>query len=141
MSDKFDLSDFDTPPDEADHRVFLDAIRKAAAEGVRSASAPLVATASEIERQTKAMRAAERSVQTANTSLTAAKSALLWDHVQQLFIIVIAVGIVLAGAGAGAYWLKAPKVEEKLFGCTSWDARKQACRNDWIPLRSKAEGE
>lgn len=135
MSDEFSLSDFDSPAEIEDHRVFLDAIQQKAAEGTRSANAPLLDIASEIQRQLKAMQMAERSVQNAAASLTAAKRALLWDRVQQLLIVAFSVGIVLAGAGAGYHFAKAPKIEEKLYGCGSWNARKEECLSGWIPLK------
>lgn len=86
MTDKFDLTDFDTPTEAPDHRALLDEMRRAAASGVQSASAPLVAAASEIRRLVKELRAAERSVQTATASLAAAKSALFWDNAKHLLL-------------------------------------------------------
>ena len=67
--------DFDADPTAADHTALLDEIRQAATSGVRSASAPLVAAASEVQRQVKELRAAERSIQAATASITAARSA------------------------------------------------------------------
>lgn len=135
MNDEFNLSDFDTPAEAPDHRVFLDAIRNAAAEGVQSATTPLVASAAEVERQVRAIQAAERSIQSTANSMAAAKSALWWDRIQQLLIVSFAVGMVLAGAGAGYHFAKAPKIEEKLYGCGSWNARKEECLSGWIPLK------
>jgi len=134
MSDEFSLSDFDAPAEAEDHRVFLAAIRNAAAEGVHSANGSLVATAAEIQRQMKALTAAERAAKQAERSLEKAKAALWWDRVQQLLIVGFSVGMVLAGAGAGFHFLKQPKIEQKLYGCTNWNARTEACSSGWIPL-------
>ncbi|MFI8684148.1 hypothetical protein ACIGFJ_17640 [Brevundimonas diminuta] len=97
MSAEFDLSDFDADPTAADHTALLDEIRQAATSGVRSASAPLVAAASEVQRQVKELRAAERSIQAATASITAARSALFWDNAKHLLLYAAVGGLVLGG--------------------------------------------
>jgi hypothetical protein len=141
MSDKFDPSDFDAPIEAPDHTVLLDAIRKAAALGVQSASAPLVASAAEVQRQVKELRAAERSVQTATASITAAKSALFWDNAKHLLLYAAVGGLILGGGGAGYNFVKRPKVETRYVGCTAWNAKTKTCSGRWIPLVEKAPDE
>ena len=135
MSDKFDPSEFDAPIEAPDHTVLFDAIRQAAASGVQSASAPLVAAASEIQRQVKELRAAERSVQTATASLAAAKSALFWDNAKHVLLYAAGAGFVLGGVGVGYdAFLKPAKIEKHYAGCTDWNARADTCRGKWVPL-------
>lgn len=134
MADEFNLSDFDTPTETEDHRVFLSAIRNAAAEGILSANGPIVAAAAEIERQSKALMAAERAAKQAEQSLAKAKTALWWDRVQQVLVVAFSVGMVLAGAGAGFHFAKQPKIEQKLYGCGNWNTRTEVCSSGWIPL-------
>ena len=110
---------------------------QAAASGVQSASAPLVAAASEIQRQVKELRAAERSVQTATASLAAAKSTLFWDNAKHLLLYAAVGGLVLGGGGAGYHFIKRPKVETHYLGCTTWNARAKTCAGQWIPLVEK----
>ena len=141
MSDKFDPSDFDAPIEAPDHMVLLDAIRKAAALGVQSASAPLVASAAEVQRQVKELRAAERSVQTATASITAAKSALFWDNAKHLLLYAAVGGLILGGGGVGYHFVKRPKVETRYVGCTAWNAKAKTCSGRWIPLVEKTPDE
>lgn len=137
MTDKFDLTDFDAPTEAPDHRALLDEMRQVAASGVQSASAPLVAAASEIQRQVKELRAAERSVQTATASLAAAKSALFWDNAKHLLLYAAVGGLVLGGGGVGYHFVKRPKVETQYFGCADWNARTKTCKGQWMPLTPK----
>ena len=141
MSAEFDLSDFDADPTAADHTALLDEIRQAATSGVRSASAPLVAAASEVQRQVKELRAAERSVQAATASITAARSALFWDNAKHLLLYAAVGGLVLGGGGVGYHFVKRPKVETRYVGCTAWNAKTKTCTGRWIPLVEKAPDE
>lgn len=137
MSAEFDLSDFDTPTAAADHTALLNEMREAGAAGVRSASAPLVAAASEVQRQVKELRAAERSIQAATASITAARSALFWDNAKHLLLYAAVGGLVLGGGGAGYHFVKRPKVETRYVGCTAWNAKAKTCSGRWIPLVEK----
>ncbi|MNI61838.1 hypothetical protein D3C73_1171280 [compost metagenome] len=141
MSNEFDPSDFDAPVTAPDHTVLLDAITKAAAAGVHSANTRLVASASEVERQVKELRAAERSLQSATTSINAAKSALFWDNAKHLLIYAAVGGLILGGGGAGYHFVKRPKVETRYVGCTAWNAKTKTCSGRWIPLVEKAPDE
>ncbi|WP_313517832.1 MULTISPECIES: hypothetical protein [Brevundimonas] len=141
MSAEFDLSDFDADPTAADHTALLDEIRQAATSGVRSASAPLVAAASEVQRQVKELRAAERSIQAATASITAARSALFWDNAKHLLLYAAVGGLVLGGGGVGYHFVKRPKVETRYVGCTAWNAKTKTCTGRWIPLVEKAPDE
>ena len=135
MTDKFDLTDFDTPTEAPDHRALLDGMRQAAASGVQSASAPLVAAASEIQRQVKELRAAERSIQAAATSLAAAKSALFWDNAKHLLLYGAVTGLVLAGLGVGYDALLKPAKEVAVYyGCMGRVAADQTCPAGWKKL-------
>lgn len=137
MSAEFDLSDFDTPTAAADHTALLNEMREAGAAGVRSASAPLVAAASEVQRQVKELRAAERSIQAATASITAARSALFWDNAKHLLLYAAVGGLVLGGGGVGYHFVKRPKVETQYFGCADWNARTKTCKGQWMPLTPK----
>ena len=141
MSAEFDLLDFDAPTAAADHTALLNEMREAGAAGVRSASAPLVAAASEVQRQVKELRAAERSIQAATASITAAKSALFWDNAKHLLLYAAVGGLVLGGGGAGYHFIKRPKVETHYLGCTVWSARTKTCTGEWITLVQKTPDE
>lgn len=137
MTDKFEMSDFDAPVTAPDHTVLLDAITKAAAAGVHSANARLVASASEVERQVKEMQVAERSLHSAMTSIHAARSALFWDNAKHLLLYAAVAGLVMAGAGFGWHFVFKPaKVVQVDRYCTSWNAKKGVCNVDWkLPIR------
>lgn len=135
MSDEFKMSDFDTPPD--DPSVLLAALRDAAASGVQSATRPLIGATQGIERQIADLGSEVRALRAAAANLDDARRVLAWDRVQQLLIAACALGVVLAGAGAAWHFIKAPKIEEKHYGCTQWSARKQTCDGDWMPLTPK----
>ena len=135
MTDKFEMSDFDAPVTAPDHTVLLDAITKAAAAGVHSANARLVASASEVERQVKEMQVADRSLHSAMASIRAAKSALFWDNAKHALLYAAGAGFVLGGVGVGYdAFLKPAKIEKHYAGCTDWNARTDTCRGKWVPL-------
>jgi len=137
MSSEFKLSDFDTPTEAEDHRVLLDAIRNAAASGVKSSIGAVVHAHNETQKQIAALNAQVRSLKAAEASLNNAQRALSWDRLQQLLVGACAVAIVLAGAGVGWHAFGKPaKVVQVDRYCTDWNARKGVCNVDWkLPIR------
>lgn len=137
MSSEFKLSDFDAPSEVEDHRVLLDAIRNAAASGVKSSVGPIVLAHNETQKQIAALNAQVRSMKAAEASLNKAQDTLANDRLQQLLICAFALCIVLAGAGIGwhAYGKPAKVVQVDRY-CTDWNARKGVCNVDWkLPIR------
>lgn len=137
MSNEFDLADFDTPPDAPDYVALLDAMRDAAASGVQSATAPLIAAHNKTQRQIAELQAAERSMQTAAASVRAANSALFWENAKHLLLYTAAAGLALGGLGVGYHFvIKPAEIVQVDRYCTSWNAKKGVCNVDWkLPIR------
>lgn len=131
MTDKFDPTDFDTPTEAPDHRALLDEMRQAAVSGVQSATKPLVAAASEIQRQVKELEAAAQAIRSAETSVRIAQSSLFWNNAKNLLLYAAVAALVLTGAGWGWHFVKAPKVEHQAWYCTDWNAKTGKCRVQW----------
>lgn len=138
MSAEFDPSEFETTEPAPDYRELLDAIRQAGAAGVRQEVASLTAAL----RQEEAVR--EAWAQTTSTALSRLSHAtsgldqaggrLLRTRAVELLLCAAAIVITITLSFAAIQFLREPKIEQRLYGCTKWDQKAANCKGKWIPL-------
>src|SRR3546814_11253951 len=67
-------------------------------------------------------------------------SAGIWLDRLKEWLSAALIGLGLIFAAALAYqWAKAPKIEQRLYGCTArWDAKTGTCKVAWMPFQAQA---
>lgn len=129
MADRFDASDFDSPPPKgnpasdpgADYRPLLDAMRKAGAEGVAQQTAALARQIAQ-DAQHRIEWASQiggtiSTLQRATAHLQQVSAGVRRDRLKEwVWAALIGLGLILAAALA-YHWAQTPKIEDHYFAC------------------------